>query len=90
MTTKKSKTVTFTKTKKIFQINDIDINKILVSKKEPYGTKNAFKYFTGYHDNDLIRPLCIRCPQMTGYDKKFNENATMTFRVNYKQLLKKL
>ena len=31
----------FCKNKKIFQIDDIDANKILVSKKEPYGTKNA-------------------------------------------------
>ena len=31
----------FYKNKKGFQIDDIDINKILVSKKEPYGTKNA-------------------------------------------------
>ena len=42
----------FYKYKKIFQIDDIDINKILVSKKEPYGTKNAFKYFIRYNDND--------------------------------------
>ena len=26
------------------QIEDIDINKILVSKKESYDTKNSFKY----------------------------------------------
>ena len=25
---------------------------------------------------------------MTGYAKKFNENATLSFRVNYKQFLK--
>ena len=31
----------FYKNKKSFQIDDIDVNKILVSKKEPYGTKNA-------------------------------------------------
>ena len=29
----------------IFQIDYIDVNKILVSKKEPYGTKNSLKYF---------------------------------------------
>ena len=37
-TTKKSKKVTFTK-KKLFNIDDFDINKILVSKKEPCGKK---------------------------------------------------
>ena len=58
--------MTFTKTKKAFQIDGIDINKILVSKKEPYGTKNALKYFIGYND-DVIRPLFLSLPQMTGY-----------------------
>ena len=78
----------FYKNKKVFQIDDIDINKILVSKKEPYDTKNTFKYFTGYNDNDFIRALCLRLPEMTGYAKKINENITMSFRVNNKQLLK--
>ena len=86
---KKIKNVIFYKNKKAFQIDDIDVNKILVSKKEPYDTKNALKYFIGYNDNDVIRPLCLRLPEMTGYAKKFNENATMSFRVNNKQLLKK-
>ena len=61
---------------------------IIVSKREPYGTKNSFKYFIGYNDNDIIRPLCIKLPQMTGYVRKFNENATMSFIVKDKQLLK--
>ena len=56
-------------------IDDVDVIKILVSKKEPYGTKNALKYFIGYNDNDAIRPLCVRLPQMIV--KKFNENATV-------------
>ena len=36
----------------------------------------------------MLRPLRLRLPQMTGYVKKFNENATMSIRVNNKQLLK--
>ena len=78
----------FTKARKVFQIDDIDVNKILVSKKEPYSTKNALKYFIGYNDDDVIRPLCLKLPQMTGYAKKFNENTTMSFKANNKQLLK--
>ena len=31
--------------KKLFNLIDIDANKILVSKKESYGTKNSLKYF---------------------------------------------
>ena len=86
---KKIKKSDFYKNKKINKIDDINVNNILVSKKEPYGTKNSFKYFIGYNDNDIIRPLCIRLPQMTGYARKFNENATMSFIVKDKKLLKK-
>ena len=75
---KKIKKIEFYKNKKVFQIDNIDADKILVSKKEIYGTKNALKYFTGYNDKDVIRPLCLRLPQMTGYARKFNENTTMS------------
>ena len=50
--------------------------------------QSTFKYFTGYNDNDAIRPLCVRLPQMTGYARKFDENTTMSFTANDKQLLK--
>ena len=78
----------FYKNKKSFKIDDIDVNKILISKKEPSGRKDALKYFIGYNDNDIIRPLCLRLPQMIGYAKKFDKNITMSLRVNNKQLLK--
>ena len=42
---KKSKRSTFYKKKTISTIEDIDVNNILVSKKEPYGNKNSIKYF---------------------------------------------
>ena len=86
---KKIRKSTFYKNKKINNIEDIDVNNILVSKKESYGNKNSFKYFIGYNDNDVIRPLCIKLLQMTGYARKFDENATMSFIVKNKQLLKK-
>ena len=76
------------KNRKVNSIDDIDVNKILVSKREQCSTKNSFKYFIGYNDDDAIRPLCVRLPQMTGYAKKFDENATMSFRANNKQILK--
>ena len=82
---KKIKNNDFYKNKKVFQIDNIDVS-LLVSKKEPYRTKNSFKYFIRYNDNGIIRPLCIRLPKMTGYARKFNENTTMSFRVNNKQL----
>ena len=63
---KKIKKSNFYKNKKLFNIDDIDVNKILVSKKEQYGTKNSLKYFIGYNDNDVIRLLCIKPPQTIG------------------------
>ena len=86
---KKIKVSTFYKNKRIYSTDEIGVNNILVSKKESYGNKNLFKYFIGYNDNDNIRPLYIRFPQMTGYAGKFDENATMSFIVKNKQLLKK-
>ena len=62
MTQKKIKKREFYKNKKVTEINEIDINKILVSKEESYDTKNSFKYFIGYNDNDAIRPLCVKLP----------------------------
>ena len=83
---KKVKKNDFYKNRKVFQIDNIGVNNILVFKKEPYGTKNSFKYFIGYNDNDVIRPLLVKLPQITGYARKFNKNKTMSFRVNNKQL----
>ena len=85
---KKNKKNDFYKNKKVTNIEEIDVNKTLVSKKEAYGKKNSFKYFIRYNDNDVIRPLCVRLPQMTGYARKFDENATMSFKAKNKQLLK--
>ena len=83
---KKIKKSSFYKEKKINNIEDIYVNNILVSRKESYGNKNSFKYFISYNNNDINRPLYIRLPQMTGYARKFNENATMYFIVKNKQL----
>ena len=79
----------FYKSKKLFNLNDIDANKDLVSKKESHGTKNSLKYLIGYNDDDAIRPLCIILPQTIGYVKHFDSNKTMSFKVSDNKLLKK-
>ena len=56
---KKIKKSDFYKNKKISNKDDIEVNKILVSKKETYGKYNSFKYFIGYNDNNVIRPLYL-------------------------------
>ena len=62
---------------------------MLVSKEEPYGTKNSIKYFIGYDDNGITRLLCIKLSQITGYVRKFESNTTMSLKISDKQLLKR-
>ena len=77
------------KIKKIFNIDDTDVNKILVSIKETYGKYSSFKYFIGYNDNDVLRPLYLSLSQTTGYINKFDKNKiTMSLMIKDTQLLK--
>ena len=79
---KKIKKSKFYKSKKALEMYDIDINKILFSKEEPYGPNKSIKCFTGYNDNDDIRSLCVILPQMIGYVKCFESNKTMSFNIS--------
>ena len=74
----------FYKNKKVIKIDDIDINK-----EEPNGSKNSFKYFIRYNDDDAMRPLCIKLPQMIGYVRNFDGNRTMSFKISDSKLLRK-
>ena len=79
----------YNKNKKIFNIDDIDVNKILVSKKEQYAKHNSSKYFIGYNGNDVIRLLYLFISQTTGYINKFDKNKmTMSLIIKDIQLLK--
>ena len=80
------------KNKKIFNIDGIDVNKILVSKKVSYGKNNSFKYFIEYNDNDIIRSLFVKLPQASSYINRFKDKktkmitTTMSLMVKDKQL----
>ena len=68
----------FYNNKKEFNIEDIYINKILISKPETY-ENNIRKYIIGYNDN-TISPLQLFLPKMTGYLNIFeNGNRKMSF-----------
>ena len=47
----------------------------MLSRKDLYGNKGAFKYFIGYISNAGIIPLCIRLPQMNVYAKYFDNGS---------------
>ena len=51
---KKMNKSNFYKSKNLFNIHDLNVNKILVSKKKSYSTNNSLKYFIGYNDDDVI------------------------------------
>ena len=82
------------KNKKVFNIDGIDLNEIMVPKKVSYGKNNSFKYFIGYNDNDIIRPLFVKLPQTTSYINKFKDKitkiitTTMSLMVKDKQFFK--
>ena len=46
----------------------------LISDKFEHWDK-GFKYFIGYTNNNIIRPLCIILPQMSGYIKYFDSGG---------------
>ena len=70
----------YNKNKKIFNLDDIDVNKILVSKKEQYGEYNSFKYFmTGYinkfEKNKITMCLIVKVKQfLENYNKIWKKN----------------
>ena len=87
----------YNKNKKIFNVDGIDVNKI-VSKKEQYDKYSSSKYFVGYNDNNVIRPLYSFISQTTGYINKFEKNKIKMFLMfkekqlleNYNKIWKKL
>ena len=74
------------------------LTKYWFQKKEPYGTNKSIKVspnksikvFIRCNKDDVIRPLCIKLPQMIGYVNHFDSNNTMSFKVNDNRLLKKV
>ena len=84
--TLKLKNTNLIKIKTLFQINHIDINKIIVSNRFPFGNQNL-KCFIGYKDSEKIRPLNILCPQMIIYKINFDGNGHIYFLIKFKKIL---
>ena len=55
--------------------DDVDIEKVLVSKKISFGEKN-YKYFIGYlYDNYKVKPLYIMLPKTTAFVKSYDRRT---------------
>ena len=80
----------FYDSKKAINLSVVNINKIVVSNKVK-GNNETNKYFVGYMDDiDVVKPLCIILPQMSGYIKYFEDGGkNMSFKIeNYSVYIK--
>ena len=65
----------FHASKQAIDFSLMGINKIVISDKSERSDK-GFKYFTGYKDDNIVRPLCIILLQMSIYIKYFENGET--------------
>ena len=50
----------------------------------------GFKYFIGYREDEIVKPLCIILPKMSGYIKYFeNGGKNMSFMIKDGNILDK-
>ena len=55
-------------------LDSVDLNKTVFSNKWKIND-TTYKYFCGYLNNDVIQPLCVILPQMSGYIKYFDDGG---------------
>ena len=63
----------FHKSKQPIDLMSVSVDQIVVSEKIKHSDE-GFKYFIGYQDDEIVKPLCIILPQMSGYIKYFENN----------------
>ena len=56
------------KSKQAIDLDSVDTGKIVISDKFRQ-SEERFKYFIGYQEDEIVKPLCIILPQMNGYIK---------------------
>ena len=79
----------FYSSKQAILLNSVDLSKILVSSKWKI-SDTKYKYFYGYLNNDVIQPLCVILPQMSGYIRYFdNGGKNMSFVTDDKEIYEK-
>ena len=67
------------KSKKPIDLMSVNIDQIVISDKFKHNNE-GFKYFIGYQEGEIVKPLCIILPQMSGYIKYFeNGGKNMSF-----------
>ena len=79
----------FHKSKQPIDLMSVNVDQIVVSDKFKHSDE-GFKYFIGYQEDEIVKPLCIILPQMTGYIKYFeNGGKNMSFVIKDDDVLDK-
>ena len=60
----------FHMSKKAIDLMSVNIDQIVISDKFNHNN-NGFKHFIGYQEGEIVKPLCIILPQMSGFIKYF-------------------
>ena len=69
----------FQKSKQPINLDLVNVDQIVISDKFKH-SDDGFKYFIGYKEDHIVKPLCIILPQMSGYIKCFgNGGKNMSF-----------
>ena len=69
------KKTNFTAMKVLFFLKDVDVEKVVVSKKISFGEKK-YKYFTVYlHNDHKVRSLHIMFPKTSAYVESYDEQT---------------
>ena len=66
----------FHKSKQAIDLSLVTVDQIVVSDKFKH-SDDGFKYFIDYQEGEIVKPLCILLPQISGYIKYF-ENGGKT------------
>ena len=75
--------------KQAISLYSVDLSKIVVSSKWKI-SDTKYKYFCGYLNNDVIQPLCVILPQMSGYIKYFDDGGkNISFVTDEKEVYEK-
>ena len=67
----------FKKSKEPIDLMSVNVDQIVVSDKFKHNN-GGFKYFIGYQEGGIVKPLCIILPQMSGYIKYFENGGKDT------------
>ena len=79
----------FYKSKQPIDLMSVKVDQIFVSDKFKHSDE-GYKYFIGYQENEIAKPLCIILPQMSGYIKYFkNSVKNMSFFLKNDEVLDK-